>query len=59
MSNEYNFDRTNIDINAPTPIEVARDLMGSFSEDQANDIAQYVYQPLRDTLAAHILKGIC
>lgn len=44
------------DIAIPTPEDVAKSLQECFSEDQAAAITEYVYRPLRDTLAAYCLK---
>lgn len=50
--------RAGLDINLPTPAEVASSLMGHFCEDQANAIAAEVYQPIRDMLKDLALRGI-
>lgn len=47
-----------IDIDLPTPVEVARELENSFTTEQAEDIAQYVYQPLREVVKGLCLKGV-
>lgn len=47
----------NMDVTLPTPNEVSKQLQGNFTEDQAADIAQYVYQPLRESLRELMLKG--
>lgn len=39
-----------VDIDLPTPQEVAALLSLNFSEDQANDIAEHLYQPLRELI---------
>lgn len=44
--------RACVKLDMPTPAEVAAQLSHTFTEDQAADIAEYVYQPLRDMLEA-------
>ena len=40
-----------------TPVEVSGELRGSFTEEQACDIAEYVYQPLLNSIKV-IKQGI-
>lgn len=47
-----------IDIDLPTPVEMAERLKSDFTDAQAEAIAAEIYQPLRDFIRNDALKGV-
>ena len=58
MTNTIRTDTGEFDIDIPTPVEVAAQLEGSFNREQAEAIAEHVYQPIRDALKSYIISNL-
>ncbi len=53
--NQESIQTGELDIGLPSSVEVARQLEGCFNQEQAETIAEYVYQPLRELLRNYII----
>lgn len=49
------FSTWTLDIDFPTTVEIANQLESTFSQEQAEAIAEYVFQPLKELIKNHII----